>query len=232
MQLREAEVVEKRTLTPVVRHVALRLLGSAPFAFLPGQFIQFILDAKTLRQFSIASLPEALPRFELCVDISPMGRGSRFVEGMKPGDRVTFRGPFGVFVVPSTEGRSLEFVATGAGIAPIRAMIRSALQRVNPTPPRVALTFGNRTLAEVLYHDAWRSLAAAYPSFTYRPTLSQPPDTWDGERGRVTDVLERRADLAGRPFFICGAPAMVDDVREVLAARRVDERDVHFEKFH
>lgn len=231
MQISTAEVVEKRALTPVVRHVVLTVRDAPGFAFRPGQFIQFVLDERTLRQFSIASVPAALPRIELCVDISPWGRGSRFAEGLKPGDRVTFRGPFGVFTVPEAEARPLEFVATGAGIAPIRAMVADVLQR-RPGPSAVTLTFGNRAPWDVLYHGEWQELAAREPRFRYHPTISQPAADWTGGRGRVTDVLGERTDLAGRPFYVCGSPLMVDDTRRVLKARGVPDAETHFEKFY
>lgn len=228
-----AEVIEKRSLTPTVRHLALEVRADPAFRFTPGQFIQFIIDPKTLRQFSLASSPELLPRLELCVDISPMGKGSRFVEALRLGDRVTFRGPFGVFTVPDRESRPVELIATGAGIAPIRAMIDDLLARRNPGPAGVTLTFGNRTPAEILYDNEWRERARMDSRFTYTPTLSQPPADWTGLRGRVTEVLPaRRAELAGRPVYICGSPEMVDDVRRTLASIGVPEADVHFEKFY
>lgn len=231
MQVSTAEVLEKRSLTDVVRHVALRVRDAPAFAFVPGQFIQFVLDPKTLRQFSIASLVTELPRFELCVDISPMGKGSRFIEGLRAGDHVTFRGPFGAFTVPPAEARPLEFVATGAGIAPIRSMIRSLLEG-NPAARQVTLTFGNRAPEGLLYDAEWRALADRVPSFTYLPALSQAPAEWTGLRGRVTDALPpRAAELRGRPIFVCGSPEMVDDTRNALADIGVPERDVHFEKF-
>lgn len=228
-----AEVVEKRALTPAVRHVGLRLADASGFSFRPGQFIQFVLDERTLRQFSIASVPAKLPLIELCVDISPMGRGSRFIEGLELGDRVTFRGPFGVFTVPPAETRPLEFVATGAGIAPIRAMIFEVFERVHGAPSPVTLTFGNRTPSDAPYHDEWQALAARNPTFRYSPTLSQPSADWQGLQGRVTDALQsRKAEFPGRTFFLCGNPEMVDDARKLLGVLGIPEADVHFEKFY
>ncbi len=231
MQIHRAHVAENRSLTPAVRHVSLRLVDAVPFSFRAGQFVQFVLDETTLRQYSIASVPRLLPVIELCADVSPGGRGSRFVEGLGVGDPVRFRGPFGVFTVPREESRPLEFVATGAGIAPIRAMIGAWADQGDASSPGVRLTFGNRLLADILYHEEWRSLAERSPVFSYCPTLSNPPQAWSGERGRVTEVLRRRTDLAGRAFFLCGAPAMVDDVRMALETFGVPEADIHFEKF-
>lgn len=227
-----AVVVEKRALTPIVRHVVLRLDAPESFAFRPGQIIQFLVEPRTLRLFSLASTPAALPLVELCVDISPGGKGSRFIEALAPGDRVTFHGPFGVFTVPSGETHPLEFIATGAGIAPIRGMLRSLFENAVVSDRSVALTFGNHTAADILYHKEWLAFAQHAPSFRYHPTLSQPSDDWTGLRGRVTDVLpSRKTEFEHRVFFLCGSPTMVDDTRRVLEQLGIPESDVHFEKF-
>lgn len=227
-----ALVVEKRALTPVVRHVVLELEDPASFRFVPGQFVQFVLGPRILRQFSIASARNELPRLDLCVDVSPGGQGSQFIEGLRPGQRVACRGPFGVFVVPEAEQRPLEFVATGAGIAPIRAMIRSLAEGVPGAERRMILTFGNRVEGDILYDEEWRARASRTASFQYVPALSQPSDAWTGARGRVTDLLAARAGaLSGRVFLLCGSPQMVDDTRTVLARHGVPDADVHFEKF-
>jgi len=229
---RTAVVVEKRPLTPEVRHVVLRLDEPETFSFQPGQIIQFVLDPKTLRLFSLASAPAALPLIELCVDITPGGRGSQFIEGLRLGDRVQFRGPFGVFTVPLKEARPLEFVATGAGIAPIRGMLRGLFEAGNRFERPVALTFGNRRASDILYHDEWLALNAREPAFRYHATLSQPDAGWTGLHGRVTDVLPSRKDeFQNRVFFLCGSPQMVDDTRKVLEEIGIPERDIHFEKF-
>ena len=227
-----AVVVENRALTPVVRHVVLQLEKPEAFAFTAGQIIQFVLEPRTLRLFSIASPRAMLSLLELCVDISPGGKGSQFIERLLTGDRVQFRGPFGVFTVPVAETRPLEFVATGAGIAPIRSMVQD-VYGTGALPDRpITLTFGNRTVPEILYHDEWLALARRAPSFQYHPTLSQPPPEWTGLRGRVTDILPARVEeLRGRAFFLCGSPLMVDDTRKVLETLGVPERDIHFEKF-
>ncbi|TSC63876.1 MAG: Na+-transporting NADH:ubiquinone oxidoreductase subunit F [Parcubacteria group bacterium Gr01-1014_106] len=227
-----AIVVEKRSLTPVVRHLVLRLDQPESFAFRPGHIIQFVVEPRTLRLFSLASTPAALPLIDLCVDISPNGKGSRFIEALTLGERVQFRGPFGVFTVPPEETRPLEFVATGAGIAPIRGMIQALYAHADASARPITLTFGNRTVGDILYHEEWRALEARVSAFRYLPTLSQSSAEWTGLRGRVTDVLPvRKAELAGRVFFLCGSPAMVDDTRNVLAQLGVPERDIHFEKF-
>jgi ferredoxin-NADP reductase len=224
------DVLEKQRLSPKVYHLVLGKLSPGPMTFHAGQFIQFIIAPRVLRQFSMCSVPSQTAELEFCVDISPGGQGSRFVEFLQVGSTVVFRGPFGVFTVPEGERRTIEFVATGAGIAPIRSMLRDLLERRPEIHAR--LLFGNRSQEHLLYHDELLTLAREHSRFTYVPALSQPAPDWTGERGRVTEILDRGNDLLGRPYYLCGSPQMVDDTRKILAAKGVPERDVHFEKFY
>lgn len=220
-------VVENEALTPTVRHLSVAL--DREISFRAGQCIQLIIAApRVLRTFSICSPPSQRRQFELCVDISPGGRGSLYVAGLRVGDRVPFRGPFGVFTVDDVR-RPLEFVATGAGIAPMRSMIRDLLERNVRTP--LQLLFGGRSEKHLLYHEEFLRLAGDTDTFRYVPTLSRPSRAWMGTRGRVTEVLGRRTDLSGRAFYICGSPEMVDDVRKVLGGKGIPEDGIHFEKF-
>jgi ferredoxin-NADP reductase len=61
-----------------------------------------------------------------------------------------------------------------------------------------------------------------------------PPAGWEGERGRVrADVLRRHlpADLTGWRFFVCGPPAMMDDVELDLRRIGADPDRIHTERF-
>lgn len=230
-RLYEAPVVSKTSLSPTIVHVRLGLLAASPLMFRAGQFLQWIIAPRVLRQYSICSPPGNDPFLDFCVDISPAGAGSQFVMNLREGDLVTFRGPFGVFVVPLEERRPIEFVATGAGIAPIRSMIHDLLKQRAEVVTR--LLFGNRSVNHLVFDREFRELAAREHRFSYVPTLTRPPEEWSGERGRVTEVIMRTSEeeLQGKTFYVCGSPAMVDDTRRTLQGRGVAEGDIHFEKF-
>jgi NAD(P)H-flavin reductase len=221
--------MKKGVLTPKILHVHLALLDPPAIQFRAGQFLQFVIAPRVLRQYSICSPPSRSGEVELCVDVTPGGAGSQFITALRDGDAVRFRGPFGVFIVSEGEQRPLEFVATGAGIAPLRSMIYDLLERRENVSLR--LLFGNRSEDVLMYDQEFRELAARDPRFRYVPTLSRPSAEWTGERGRVMDVLQRWNDFRESPFYLCGSPAMVDDTRRILKARDVPPQDIHFEKF-
>jgi NAD(P)H-flavin reductase len=66
------------------------------------------------------------------------------------------------------------------------------------------------------------------------PCLTQPEKIWKGFKGRVTDYLRAETDLvrwARTDFYLCGNPAMVEQVRAFLQACGVSARAIRSECF-
>jgi Na+-transporting NADH:ubiquinone oxidoreductase subunit F len=65
-------------------------------------------------------------------------------------------------------------------------------------------------------------------------TLSRPEeeDGWEGERGRVTNVLEKIIkDGANKEAYLCGNPAMVESCVELLTKKGIPQELIFFDKF-
>jgi NAD(P)H-flavin reductase len=61
--------------------------------------------------------------------------------------------------------------------------------------------------------------------------LSKPSDAWPGRRGYVQEhVADVAPPLGDAPVYLCGRSAMVDAVREVLAALGVAPERIHTER--
>jgi CDP-4-dehydro-6-deoxyglucose reductase len=61
------------------------------------------------------------------------------------------------------------------------------------------------------------------PSLRYEPVISDPVDTgvWSGRRGLVHQaVLDAIDSVQDFDVYVCGAPVMVQAVREVLVGQR------------
>jgi ferredoxin--NADP+ reductase len=145
------------------------------------------------------------------------------------------------------DGRDLVFVATGTGIAPFVSMLRH--YGGNPLRfARFVVVHGARERNDLAYREEIARAAAADRRVSYVPILSREPrgSTWSGLRGRVQTVLEpacfqSRAGFVLDPrsahVFLCGNPAMIDDVRVQLGARgfTIDTPktpgNVHFERY-
>ncbi len=193
----------------------LQLPGNQNFQYRPGQYIDFILSGGLRRSYSIANAPHALghpPTIELHIRHMPGGRFSDHVfAALKPKDILRAEGPFGSFCLRLGSAKPIILLASGTGLAPIKAIIEQL--QAQPLDRPVALYWGCRGRAD-LYLDDWaRALPAQIPGLRYLPVLSepQPGDQWQGRTGLVHQaVMLDHPDLSGHEVYACGVPAMVD----------------------
>jgi Na+-transporting NADH:ubiquinone oxidoreductase subunit F len=206
--------------------------------FKPGQYV--ILQIPTgnekeviRRSYSISTTPRDRSHFELCVRSVAGGWGSNYVHRLKPGDKLSFEGPMGEFTLQDSEADIL-MVATGTGIAPIKAMLLQLLE--TGSSRRVKLYFGLRATQDLFYTDFLRGLSAHYPNFSYQITLSAPDnEQWSGKRGHVTDLIgaEINGEHVGKTdVYICGSRKMTEDVERLLIGKGFAQGNIHHETFY
>jgi hypothetical protein len=126
---------------PRTRSLFLRLPAGTSLPFTPGQFVSLELpagdDPPLVRAYSLASSPEDGDRLEICVDLVPGGPGSTYLFGLRPGATLDLKGPFGSFRLDVPPAAEMVLIGDGTGIAPIRPMVRRALERGGSHPIRV-----------------------------------------------------------------------------------------------
>jgi CDP-4-dehydro-6-deoxyglucose reductase len=218
----KARLKDSREIGPNTRHFEFDPIDWKP-AFVPGQFLSLTRDEIT-RAYSIVSPPHT-DTFALCANLVPDGHFSPFLFRMETGDEVDFKGPYGAFIMKRAPSDSI-FVATGTGIAPFRSMLLSELDRP------VTLIFGVRHREGLLYNDELQRLAEQNPDFRYEPTLTRPPEDWDGRAGRVQPhVMEALGERRDVDVYICGLREMVDDLRAKLKEAGLDRKRIIYEKY-
>jgi CDP-4-dehydro-6-deoxyglucose reductase len=226
----KARLIGRREIAPNTRHFEFES-PEWKAAFVPGQFLSLTADIagdEVTRAYSIASPPDG-HTFALCANLVTEGRFSPLLFSLSEGDEIDFKGPYGAFILRRPVSDSI-FVATGTGIAPFRSIIHSKL-RENPGA-NFTLIFGVRHEYGLLYHEEWLAMANELPNFDYRPTLTRPPQTWQGRTGRVQQhVFERLGDRRDVDVYICGLREMVDDVRAKLKQIGLDRKRIIYEKY-
>jgi CDP-4-dehydro-6-deoxyglucose reductase len=226
-----AIVLLSRPMTPEVIEIAVRPEAPAGEPFRSGQYILVESGQDGPRAYSIASPPSQPTRLEFCIQVLPLGPGSRYMARLEAGDRLVYTGPHGSFVLARDSPRDLLFVATGTGIAPLRSMILDLLE--TGTPRRIDLLFGTRTEADLLYADSFRTLESRFPGFHYHPCLSRGGGAWPGLRGRVTTALPHLfSDLRGREAYLCGGSEMIRDGLDILTRLGMDPSLCHREEWY
>lgn len=222
METFTAEVSRISALTHDVREIELTLLDPAGIDFLPGQFVSFEIERHgsrmpATRAYSIASSATERDVIELVLNHVEGGPGSEYLFGLQEGDRTSFKGPAGTFILRDGP-RDLLFVATGTGIAPIRSMLRSLAESTSTRT--ITLFWGLRSQPDLYYQDELNCLRERLPRFSFVTTLSQPTNQWQGSSGYVTPLVQRHVtSVANLEAFLCGNGGMIRDVRDVLRSK-------------
>jgi NAD(P)H-flavin reductase len=204
----------------------------APIPFKAGQFVNLTVpEAKPRgeRSYSVYSGPADPGRLEFAIKLLQGGAASEFLRLAHEGDRMEFRGPFGVFTLSPDPGPFV-FIATGTGLAPYRAMLEEAVLHEDPRP--IHLYFGVRDEEDLFGLDHLERFRAALPHFDYTICLSRPGVGWDGYRGRVTQILAERHHAPEGHFYLCGNGAMIEEARGFLKEKGLDRKRIHFEKYY
>jgi NAD(P)H-flavin reductase len=204
--------------TPRARIARLDLNGHA-FDYAPGQAVAIATHGQDKRRpYSIAAAPEDAVRdgwLELLVGVNADGEPGPHLT-LEPGQLVDVDGPLGTFTFPpAPDERRFVFIAGGTGIAPLRAMMRRALH----LPHRnIGLFYSVRTPDEFAFEEELRGLAHA-GEIELRQTVTRATDAdWTGPRGRLNrEALEELVHDPATLCFICGPPALVDEMPKILA---------------
>jgi len=219
--------------TPRAVHLTLEEAGGR-LAFIAGQAAMVgLADRADRKPYSIASAPEEVKRDGLLgflVEVGPNGQAVPNLEGAAPGSLVAVEGPVGRFTLPQTVPGDLLFIAGGTGIAPLRAMIASALAR--PAPPTITLLYSARTPADFAFMREARRLSRQ-GRIRLRATATREADpAWRGRRGRIRqawiDALVKGRDPL---CFVCGPEAFVIALMDMLRAAGVPARRIRRERY-
>jgi 3-phenylpropionate/trans-cinnamate dioxygenase ferredoxin reductase subunit len=112
-------------------------------------------------------------------------------------------------------------------------MLRTLAHRHDRRPHRLLVVAS--TIDELLFRAEIRKLQQRL-DLTVVEVLRKPPPSWTGPSGRIDESL-LAAVLPGKfrrnqlDYYLCGPPAMVDDVRSVLDRLEVPEPRIHTEQF-
>ncbi|XP_055669426.1 NADH-cytochrome b5 reductase 2 isoform X1 [Falco peregrinus] len=161
------------------------------------------------------------------------GKMSQYLDDMKIGDIIDFRGPNGLLVYKGAgtrhEGtflikphkkseaekkvaKHLGMIAGGTGITPMLQLIR----RITNDPKdstKCYLLFANQTEKDILLRDELEDIAKRHPDqFVLWYTLDRPPQDWKYSSGFITaDMIKNHLPSPGSETLIlmCGPPPMI-----------------------
>lgn len=210
-------------LAPDVLSVKLRFPPNTSFIYLAGQYIDVIGPGGLRRSYSVANAPLMDQQLQLHIRAVQGGAMSDYwFQHAKVNDLVRINGPLGSFFTRPLAGLHLVFLATGTGIAPVKAILEQlAITSENEQPLSITVYWGGRAP-----QDLYANPSQWYPALRYVPVLSSPPEDWAGARGHVHKaLLSDRIDLDTTVVYACGSHAMIQSAKtELIHAGLTDKR--------
>lgn len=244
-------------------HFEFAVDGLESFPYAAGQFVSAIAHDENGKQqtraYSIASAANG-NQFDLCVNRVENGFFSNHLADLPDlpiGGTIQVHGPHGHFTLKNPVTDSI-FIATGTGIAPMRAYAQWLFPKDGPDRSEgkdIWLVYGTRYETDMYYHDEFEEIAERKPNFHYLATLSRAQKDWTGLRGHVQEhiarIIEERAARLGQTLpqpppdpaippadlrfdiyaYICGLNNMVASVREVLSNYGWHRKQIVFERY-
>jgi CDP-4-dehydro-6-deoxyglucose reductase len=119
----------------------------------------------------------------------------------------------GTFFLRNSDASNLIFLATGTGIAPIKAILEN-LESIGSAKlnKRIFLFFGGRTIKDVFWIPKFENI-----DVQFIPVLSSTFEDWKGKKGYVQNVLlSEDIDLCDAQVYACGSSSMIKDAKEKL----------------
>ncbi len=188
---------------------------------LPGQFmmvrVRDAIDPLLRRPFGIFDINSVSSEYgedkkQTCLQIlyKIVGKGTSHLSTLHHGDHLDLLGPLGNGFVAPRDAEEAILVGGGVGLAPLYYLARKL---VKETPVR--LFAGGRTREDILCITEFERLGVETYTATDDGTL--------GERGLVTEVMERHLTAAGgaKAIYACGPHPMLNTVALIAAAQGI-----------
>lgn len=204
-----AEVIDHSLRAPDIAVLTVRPGQRLPFT--PGQHItvQTARWPRVWRPFSIANAPREDGLLRLHVRALPGGWVSgSLVRHTRVGDSILLGPALGRMSLDPGSDRDLLCVAGSTGLAPIKAIIEQVVAAKGRR--HIHLIFGARTERDLYDLDDLHLLEATYPRLRVIPVVSDEP-SYDGIRGKVSEVLSRFSDWSDHDAFVAGPTGMISE---------------------
>ncbi|MFF4650764.1 FAD/NAD(P)-binding protein [Streptomyces sp. NPDC001380] len=217
-------VVRRDEETADTATLALEPAGEGLEPFRPGQFAMVYAFGRGEVPVSVSGVERGSGgrRGErLLHTVRAVGAVSAGLHGLRPGDGVGVRGPYGTgWEAAAAEGGDVLVVAGGLGLAPLRPLVRELLARPERYGRRSVL-LGARTPADLLYREQVRAWSAA-EGLLVGAAVDRPGPGWDGDVGTVVALLGRaRFHPPDTAAFVCGPEVMMRATARELVHRGV-----------
>ncbi len=218
------EIVEIIEESPTIKSFVIQ--PETEFRFDTGQFVELTLPGEGEAPFTPSSSPAVTEKME--ITIMKAGRVTGLLHECRQGQPVGIRGPYGKgYPVDEFAGKEIYIVGGGVGLAPIRSLFLTLVDRINDFKS-VVCRFGARTPEDFIYKNTlfgpWQKLKGV----EIKLTVDRANGNWDGHVGVVTTILDRKdVDIDNAVAVVCGPPIMMKFVTVSLLSFGFDPKAIY-----
>ena len=220
-----AKIHSINKLNDCVIEVTLRFPPNSNFVYNSGQYVNIISD-QIKRSYSIANSYQENEMLTFFIKKYDNGLMSNYwFEIAKENDLLRVEGPLGSFFLRENEQENIIFLATGTGVAPIKAILENLSKTAKQfTNKNLWLFVGARYENDLFWNP---SKLSPINNLKYIPVLSRASNEWEGEKGYVQDiVIKHRISLEKSQVYACGSNNMIEAAKKTLIEKGLNKK--HF----
>jgi CDP-4-dehydro-6-deoxyglucose reductase len=192
----------------------LRFPPTSTFEYLPGQYVDLIFKG-IKRSYSIANARTQTKEIELHIRRVEKGKMSAclFAPSLQLNQLMRVEGPKGTFFVRNGDS-PLIMLATGTGIAPIKAAVE---QLVEVNDPRSIHIYWGMRYSHEFYDAGLEQLAKEHENVNFIPVVSRDSKSDSSRVGYVQDVVIQDFEtLSLFDVYACGSLKMIEQAKNAF----------------
>ena len=186
-----------------------------------GEYISVAFDlgkeTECIRYYSPISRPEDKGLIDLLIKVDATGCMSHYLNGLKPGQTIHFKGPLGGPKLPVGKYKKIGMIAGGCGISPMLQIIRNELKANSST--ELTLMYGAIKEDELVFRDLLEEKDRIHTNLKLYYALNEPPEGWTQGVGFINEDMIREVMHPPEPgtmIVICGPPGMCKVMKQYL----------------
>jgi CDP-4-dehydro-6-deoxyglucose reductase len=225
-----AKIQAINKLNDSVIEVSLRLPPNSNFGYNSGQYVN-ITKGNIKRSYSVANAYRESGVLTFLIKKYENGLMSNYwFDEAKENDLLRIEGPIGSFFLRETEEENIIFLATGTGVAPIKAILESIVESPKKLSNKKIWIFsGARNQNDIF----WRpNELNEILNLNYIPVLSRASEDWKGESGYVQDILiKQNIPLENAQVYACGSNTMIESAKKLLIEKGLNKTNFFSDAF-
>ncbi len=212
-----------------IARITLRLPSKSSFNFVPGQYVNLI-KGSIKRSYSIANCNQEDEKLHFFIKNYPNGVFSKYwFENARVNDLIRLEGPLGTFFLRNSNKKEIVFLATGTGIAPVKAIVEQLISRgIEKFNQKITIFWGARKSADFFWKPNF-----IIKKINFIPVLSRPEENWEGQFGYVQDILIKMFSnvLDDIEVYACGSNDMINESHSKLRELGLSEKHYFSDAF-